>query len=55
MSATDYQINDFADASICVPVKVAKRLKLRPGAILSADTFAAVREALGARREWPGG
>ena len=46
----EYQLNDSATHSLHVPVKVAKRLGIKPGAILDPQKIGDLRAALGLDR-----
>lgn len=49
-----WQAHELAGCgAVHVPVAIAKRLKLKPGAILSRDVLGDVREALGLSRSFP--
>jgi hypothetical protein len=43
---TEYQINTAGDVSLHVPVEVAERLRIAPGAPLNNDMLGDLREAL---------
>lgn len=53
MPATDYQVNQIDQVLVNVPIKLARKLKISPGAVLTPETYGDLREAMGAPRAWP--